>query len=432
MDRRNFIRTTSAGIAASAAFSAMPLMGIARQQATYKVALIGSGWWGMNILGEAMASGRSKVVALADVDRNQLNPAIEKVEKLTGGKPKGYTNYKEMLQKEKPEIVIVATPDHWHALAAIDALNSGAHVYCEKPICHTINEGKAMVKAAQSTGKVVQIGLHRRASPHNISANEFLRSGKAGKIGSVKCFINYGGGPGQKTPDSEVPEGMDWDMYCGPAQLVPFNKTIHPRGFRQHLNFANGTISDWGVHWFDQVLWWTEEKAPKRIYSSTARRIREDSTDAADTQIAVYDFESFTLHWENRNYAGNRQEGPAVGCYFYGTEGVLHLGWTDGWTFYPVNNKKEIIHVDPVLHEPDQQNIKELWADFLKVIESKGQTINPMINGQLATNISLLAMVSAKAGRSIEWDGDKQEVINDPEANKLLSREYRKGYEYPV
>lgn len=429
MDRRYFIKTSAA---ASVAFSAMPLMGIARQQSAYRVALIGSGWWGMNILGEAMASGRSKVVALADVDQRQLAPALEKVEKLTGSKPKAYTDYRDMLNREKPEIVIVATPDHWHALAAIAAMESGAHVYLEKPIAHTINEGKALVKTAASTGKVVQVGLHRRASPHNISANEFLRSGKLGQIGSVRCFVHYGGGPGTLTPNEEPPQGLDWNLWCGPAPLKPYNKSIHPRGFRQHMEFANGTISDWGVHWFDQVLWMTDEKAPKRVYSTSDRHIRADSTNAPDTQIAVYDFESFTMHWENRQYAANNAERTNVGCYFYGTEGTLHLGWLDGWTFYPANKNQSEIHVDPVLHEPDQQNIKELWADFLRAIEKKGQTINPMINGHIATNISLLAVISAKLGRSIEWDREKEVVKNDEEANKLLEREYRNGWKYPV
>ena len=121
---------------------------------------------------------------------------------------------------EKPEIVIVATPDHWHPLICIAAVQAGAHVYVEKPISHTINEGKAMVAAARKTGKIVQVGTHRRVSPHNLSGRDFIRSGKVGKIGMIRTFVHYGGGPGQVTPDSETPQGLDWDMWCGPAPLL--------------------------------------------------------------------------------------------------------------------------------------------------------------------------------------------------------------------
>jgi predicted dehydrogenase len=173
---------------------------------------------------------------MCDVDRNQLDPAAEKVRRLSGHQPAKYQDFRELLAKEKPEIAIVATPDHWHALAAIAAVQAGAHVYVEKPVSHTIQEGRALVRAARANNRVVQVGLHRRVSPHNISAIEFLRSGKAGKIGMVRAFVHYPGGPGQKTPDSDPPPGLDWDMWCGPAPLRPYNKIIHPRGFRQFLD----------------------------------------------------------------------------------------------------------------------------------------------------------------------------------------------------
>src|SRR5207302_2813718 len=137
------------------------------------------------------------------VDQRQLAGAAAEVEKLSGDQPKGYPDFRELLAKEKPEIVIVATPDHWHPLAAIAAVRAGAHVYVEKPISHTIHEGRAMVKAARDTGRVVQVGTHRRVSPHNLSGMQFLKSGKAGHIGMVRAFVHYGGGPGERVADSE-------------------------------------------------------------------------------------------------------------------------------------------------------------------------------------------------------------------------------------
>lgn len=422
MHRRDFLK-------ASAAWGAVPLVG--QSPAKYRTAIIGAGWWGMNILRCAMEAGESQVVAMCDVDENQLTPAAEEVRKLSGDEPKKYKDYREMLAKEKPQICIVATPDHWHALAMIEAVRTGAHVYVEKPVCHTINEGRAMVKAARDTGAVVQVGTHRRVSPHNISGIKFLKARKAGRIGMVRAFVYNAGGPGTTTPDSEVPKGLDWDMWCGPAPLRPYNKSIHPKGFRQYLEYANGTCGDWGIHWFDQILMWTEEKYPRRVFSVGARHIKQDGTNAPDTQVATFEFENFTAVWEHRQYAGNKAEKSNVGTYFYGTKGTFHMGWLDGWTFYPAQKGEPVIHEDAQLHPPDSQNIRELWADFLASIKAKKRSVCDIEIGQRATNMSLLAMLSMKLGRSVAWDGVKQEIPDDAEANKLLTRKYREPWEYP-
>ena len=428
MNRRDFLLKSSA---ASVAYSAMPLITSLGRTQQYRTALIGSGWWGMNILRCALQAGESKLVALCDVDENQLKKATTELSKLTSDQPKTYRDYRELLAKEKPEIVIVATPDHWHPLCCIAAIESGAHVYVEKPIGHTIMEGRAMVNAARKYNRVVQVGTHRRVSPHNKSGMEFLRSGKAGKIGMVRAFVHYGGGAGEVTPDSEPPKGLDWDAWCGPAPMRPFNTKIHPRGFRQYLDYANGQLGDWGIHWLDQILWWSEEKHPQKIFSTGGRAIRRDNTDAPDHQVAVWKFENFTVEWEHRMFAANTAEKTNVGCYFYGTEGTFHQGWIDGWTFYPANPNKPIIHEDAKLNKPDDQNIAELWADFLDAIKTNRRSVCDIEIGHRSTNMALLGMLSYKLGRSIDWDGEKELILNDKEANKLLRRDYRKGWEYP-
>lgn len=432
MNRSDFLKTSAL---AGAAVVGRPLITFA-QKSTFRTALIGSGWWGMNILRCAMQAGESKVVALCDVDGRQLTKTAEEVGKLSSDRPKLYRDYRELLSREKPEIVIVATPDHWHPLIAIEAMRQGAHVYVEKPIGHTINEGRAMVKTARDTGRVCQVGTHRRVSPHNVSGMEFLKSGKAGKIGMVRAFVHYAGGPGQRVPDEEVPKELDWNFYCGPAPLVPYNRTIHPRGFRNYLNFANGTLGDWGIHWLDQILWWTEEKYPKKVFSTGGRAIKQDNTDAPDHQVAAFEFEDFTAVWEHRQFAGNNAEKThprqAVGAYFYGTEGTFHMGWLDGWTFYPADANKPVIHQDAKLDKPDDQNIALLWTDFLDAIKSKRRPVCDIEIGHRSTNAALLGMLSYKLGRSIAWDGEKEQILNDPEASKLLSRDYRGEWQYPV
>ncbi len=233
---------------------------------------------------------------------------------------------------------------------------------------------------------------------------------------------------------AEPPKEMDWAMWCGPAPLRAYNPTMHPKGFRGYLDYANGTLGDWGIHWMDQILWWTEEKHPRKVYSTGGRAIRQDSTDAPDHQVATFEFEGFTAVWEHRQFAGNNAEKThpqqAVGVYFYGTEGTFHMGWLDGWTFYPTDSKKPVIHQDAQLNKPDDQNIAQLWANFLACIKTNKTPISDIEIGQRSTNMALLGMLSMKLGRSVEWDGNQ--IPNDPEANKLLSRAYRGEWQYPV
>ncbi len=410
---------------------AAPAVIAAEKEHVFRTALIGSGWWGMNILQAAVESRRCDVVALCDVDENQLNPAAAQVEAWTGKTPVKYRDFRELLEREKPEIAVVATPDHWHPLITIAAVQAGAHVYVEKPISHTIYEGRAMVKAARQVNRVVQVGTHRRVSPHCMSAQMFLKEGGLGKIGMVRAFVHYPGGTGTPTPDADPPAGLDWDFWCGPAPLRAFNPAIHPKGFRQFLDYANGTLGDWGIHWMDQILWSTEEKYPRRVASTGGRFIRQTTDDAPDTQVVEFAFESFTAVWEHRRYGGNDAEKHNIGCYFYGTEGMLHLGWLDGWTYYPTNKSKSVIHEDAQLHGKDNHNIPELWADFLDAIEKRRLPVCDIEIGHRSTNMSLLGMLSLKLGRSITWDGDKEVMVGDEEANKLLTRQYRSPWQYP-
>lgn len=452
MNRRHFLQST----AAAAAFATFPSVRAADKAGARKLrtGLIGCGWWGNNILREAMASGACEIVALCDVDSRQYEATLANVAQGTRDTPKLYRDYRELLAASRLDVAIVATPDHWHALPTIAAVKAGAHVYVEKPIGHTVMEGRAMVNAARAAGRVVQVGTHRRISPHNVSGRDFLRSGKAGDIGMVRCFVNYGGtGPEKPRPTVEVPKELDWDTWCGPAPLRPFNGGdprqtsgtsrggIHPRGFRNYLDYANGTLGDWGIHWLDQVLWVTGEKFPKRVYSTGGRPIagpvvntpQEQTTDAPDHQLATFSFDTFDVQWEHRRFAGNNTDkGENVGCYFYGTKGTFHMGWQKGWTFYPANAKDPVLTEAPQLHAPDNQNIKENWADFLHAIRTGNKPVSDIGEVHLSTNMALLGMISLKVGRSIDWDGDKERIIGDEAANRLLRREYRKGWEYPA
>jgi predicted dehydrogenase len=247
----------------------------------------------------------------------------------------------------------------------------------------------------------------------------------------VRAFVHYPGGKEEPVANSDAPKGLNWDMWCGPAPTRPFNSIVHPKGFRQMLDYGNGTLGDWGIHWMDQILMWTEEKHPRKVFSTAGRFIRQDNTDAPDTQNVIFEFESFTATWEHRQYAANEAEKTNIGCYYYGTEGTFHMGWLDGWTFYPADKNKPVIHQDPRLDTPDQQNIAGLWTNFLDSIRNNKLPICDIEVGQRSTNMSLLGMLSWKLGRSVQWNGEKGIIENDAEANKLLSRAYRGEWRYP-
>ncbi len=436
LNRRQFI---SSSAIAGAALTAVPHILCAARGRKFRTALIGTGWWGKNILREAMASGRIKVTSLCDVDADTLEIAGDQVNDLSGETPKPFRDYRELLKEDKPEIVIIATPDHWHALQTVAALRAGAHVFVEKPTGHTVNESRAMLEAARASDRMVQVGLHRRIGPHHVRGMKFLKSGAVGDVGMVRIFAHGGGGKEVPRRDEEPPEGMDWDMWCGPAPLRPFNSKIHPGGWRNFLDYANGTLGDWGVHWLDQVMWWNGEQYPKRIFSTGGRPIRGapvlddrgQTSDAPDHQVAVYDFETFTCVWEHRKFSGNEAEKHRIGAYFYGSKGTLHIGWRDGWTFYPAKSSGKVIHEDAQLQEPDGHNLKILWAEFMSAIEAKRQPVGGIETAHRSSVLPLLGMISWRVGRSITWDGENERIEGDPEASKLLLRPYRHPWKYP-
>jgi predicted dehydrogenase len=432
LSRRHFLSATAlTTVTATASFPAPVIFG-AEKEKKYRVALVGTGGMGNNNLNAAISTKTVETVALVDVDQKRRESAFETVKKKTGEEPKLFNNHQEMLETVKPEIVIVATPEHWHPLITIDACKAGAHVYLEKPISHTVNEGIAMVKTAQETKRTVQVGTHRRCSAAGIAAKKYIKEGNIGQIGMARAFVHYTawGGKDKPTPDAPTPEGLDWDRWCGPAPLVPFNPKIHPGGFRQFLNYGTGQLGDWGTHWMDMILWIMDdqEQFPSSVTSVGGRFLWRDNTDAPDTQSVLYKFEKYMVEWEHRCYAGNAPEKEHIGVYFYGTKGTVHIG--DGtWCVFKNQNKNAVPETPET--PSNEGNLKVLWRNFIACIENGQKPICDIEYGHRATTMTLLGMVSLKLGRSIGWNGEKQTIPNDPEAVKLLAREYRNPWKYP-
>jgi len=436
LTRRRFLQ--GSGLAA-AAWSASPWVRAQSSDRKYRVALIGCGWWGRNILKEAIASRRVAVAGLCDVDERSREVTLDQVNDLNGDQPKTFNDYRELLSAVSPEIVLIATPDHWHALQTIAAVRAGAHVFVEKPTGHTVNESKAMLAAARASGRVVVAGLHRRIGPHHVAGMNFLKSGAVGTVGMVRLFAHGGGGPDKPSRNSQPPSGMDWNLWCGPAPLRPFNSRLHPGGWRNFLDYANGQLGDWGVHWLDQVLWWNGGEYPKRVFCAGGRPVagppvltdQEQTSDTPDHQVAVYEFEKFTCVWEHRRFAENGAEKHPIGAYFYGTKGTLHIGWRDGWTFYPSDDQASPIHEDSQLQEPDGHNLSLLWAEFLSAIEQGRAPVSGIESAHRASVLPLLGMISWRTGRAVNWDGAREQIVGDPEAAALMSRPYRSPWVYP-
>jgi predicted dehydrogenase len=422
------------GFLKSAASSSLGLTGWSRQIVTgspkYRVGLIGCGWWGMVNVHHLMATNKANVVALCDVDQNHLQLATREIEKMQGQTPRGFGDFRKMLEGEKLDIVVIATPDHWHALTTIAACEAGCDIYLEKPISHTVKEGRAMVDAARKHQRVVQVGMHRRSGVHYNSALEFLKAGSLGDVGMVRAYVHYII-PGQNLEDSNPPEGFDYDFWCGPSPIPPFNRMRFHGSWRHYRDYGNGQLGDWGVHWFDLMRMAMGVKYPKAVSSSGGIFVQKNTFDTPDTQVAIYDFDRFTAVWEHRTYDMDPSARSNVGLLFYGSRGILHIGWLDGWTFYPHERGKSSQHVSPVFSTPDAENVKEHMANFLSCVATRQLPAADILEGHYSTSLCLLGMVSLKLGRKIKWDGEKELILEDEEANRLLSRQYRAPWKYP-
>src|SRR3989454_528052 len=255
-----------------------------------RVGLIGCGWYGKCDLFRLIQVAPVEVVSLCDVDKQMLAEAAELVAQRQASKkkPRTYDDYRVMLKEKDLEIVLIATPDHWHALPMIAAVEAGADVFVQKPISVDVIEGQAMVAAARKHQRVVQVGTQRRSTPHLVEArNTIVREGKLGNIGLVEIYCYYHMRAESNPPDTEPPENLDYEMWTGPAPLRPYNRLVHPRGWRAFMEYGNGIMGDMCIHMLDMVRWMMNLSWPRRIHSSGGILLPHDSkANIADTQTA--------------------------------------------------------------------------------------------------------------------------------------------------
>ena len=269
MNRRKFIKTGAAGIAASTLNQ--EAMAELINGKPKRVGLIGTGWYGKADLLRLIQVAPVNVVSLCEVDSSLLTEAAEIVagRQKSRKKPRTFSDYRKMLAEKDLDIVLIATPDHWHALNMIEAVKAGADVYVQKPISVDVLEGQAMLKAARQHGRVVQVGTQRRSTPHLIEAKEqIIDSGKLGKIGHAEICCYYHMRNRSNPPDIAAPSNLDYEMWTGPAPMRPYNNIVHQRGWRAFMEYGNGIVGDMCIHMFDTVRWMLGLGWPVSVSSS--------------------------------------------------------------------------------------------------------------------------------------------------------------------
>jgi predicted dehydrogenase len=444
MHRRDFLKQSAAAFAVSG----LPRYAEQLADAHKRVGLIGSGWYGKVDLLRLIQIAPVEVVSLCDVDRRMLSEAADIVagRQASKKKPRTYTDYRAMLKERDLDIVLVATPDHWHALPTIEAIKSGADVWVQKPISVDVVEGQAMVAAARKYKRVVQVGMQRRSTPHLIRArDEIIRAGRLGTIGLVEIYCYYHMRATASPSDEAPPANLDYEMWTGPAPMRPYNRLVHPRGWRGFMEYSNGIVGDMGVHMLDMVRWMLDLGMPTRV--SSGGGIVMDKTSKAnisDTQVATFDFPSLPVVWTHRTWGAEPDPKYPWGATFYGDKGTLKAS-VFSYDFVPNDKNMAPVHVD-VAYEfekyPEDRTEKDLerhvapairgqMKNLLECITTRGRPVADIEEGYMSATACILANLSLHLGRSLQWDHPKGEVIGDPEANKLLRRAYREPWIHP-
>ena len=441
INRRQFIQGASASLALTTLGASGMDLSFIDPAKTYRVGLIGTGWYGKSDLFRLIQVAPVEVVALCDVDKNMLADAAKLVSQQ-------YGDYRKMLADNKLDIVLIGSPDHWHALQAIDAMKSGAHVYVQKPISVDVMEGEAMVAAARKYNKVVQVGTQRKSTPHLIDAKKnIVDAGLLGNVHHVEmcCYfpMRANGNPAVQP----VPDFLDYEMWTGPAPMRPYDGLPHVRWWRTFMEYGNGITGDMCVHMFDTVRWMLKLGWPKRISSSGGIYVdKSGKSNISDTQSALFEYDNLNCVWQHRSWGTPNNPEYPWSFTLYGDKGTL-WGSTMQYDFVPLKDGEKI-HKDVVyekekypedLTEPTNPKIELNAApatrlhmlDFLKAIETNGRPVADIEEGHISTASCILANISMKTGRPVVYDPKKRQVVGDPEATALLKRPYRKGYEHP-
>jgi predicted dehydrogenase len=425
--RRTILQQGALG-AAALSFGGIQARGSAAERVT--VGLIGAGGMGGNHLRRLADRKDVEVAYVCDVDRERLARGVTTVEKGSGRAPRGVTDLRRVLDDPRVEAVWIATPDHWHAPAAILALDAGKHVYVEKPCCHNIREGRLMAEAVKRSGKRLQVGMQSRSTDVVREAIGRVLGGEIGEVLVSKAWNSQRRGSIGKTTPSEPPERLDFDLWLGPAPEVPYRSNLLPGVWRWWYDFGCGDIGNDGVHDLDVACWGLGVRThPSRAACLGGKSFFDDDQQFPDTQYAVFEYpdeagpnRAKRLIFEQRDWSPYVQEGYENGAAFYGTEGMLIIGHSIGWTLYGPRNKKIAARSGPADVNAHHQN-------FLDCVRDSAKTPNAdVMAGHRAATLVHLANIGARVGRVVNFDPKTEEIEGDNEAASLVGRKYREGH----
>src|SRR5256714_676812 len=349
INRRRFLQTASASIALSAlGADALDII----NGKPKRVGLIGAGWYGKSDLWRLVQVAPVEIVSICDVDKQMLAGAVEiaSQRQKSKKKPRTYSDYRDLLKEKDLDIVLIGTPDHWHSLQMIAAVESGVDVYVQKPISVDVLEGEAILAAARKHRRVVQVGTQRKSTPHLIDAKkQVVDAGLLGKVGHVEMCCYYPMRANGNPPVQPVPDFIDYEMWTGPAPLRPYDGLPHRRWWRTFMEYGNGIIGDMAVHMLDTVRWMLKLGWPNRISSTGGIYVqKEGKSNITDTQTATVEYDGFNAVWQHRTWGAPTDADYPWALFIYGEKGTLKAS-TMRADFIPHGNSTKPIHFDCLL-----------------------------------------------------------------------------------
>jgi len=437
-NRRHFIHDTATLAAAFAALpagralagaEADPAPDVAKPSAneTIRVAVVGVRGRGMDHVDGFSRQPNVKVTAICDIDENVTGPAREHLKKVDPDTPpKYYQDIRKLLEDKEIDVVSIATPNHWHALAAIWACQAGKDVYVEKPVSHNVTEGRRIVDAARHYNRIVQTGTQCRSHKAVQDAVAFVRSGKLGEVYMAKGLCYKPRGSIGHKPDGEVPKGVDFDIWLGPAPERPFNPNRFHYNWHWFWDTGNGDLGNQGIHQMDVARWGIgKQEFPKSVMSSGGRFGYKDDGETPNTLSTFFEFDDVELQFEVRGLVTNPELDVKIGNIFYGTEGVLAISGYNTWsTFFGPDLK------------PGEggKGGGDHYANFLKAVRARDhKLLNADIEeGHLSSAYCHLGNIAYRLGRKLHINPASESFVNDSEADALLTRDYRAPFVVPA
>lgn len=447
MNRRTFV--SSLAVAGAAVATRSRLLA-ADAKPRPRVGVIGSGWYGGVNLEIFARCTAVDFVSLCDVNQRNLQKTLQLVAQHQTAVPRTFTDYREMLAAGPHDIVIIATPDHWHALPAIAAMRAGADLYLEKPVGVDVLEGEALVAAARKYGRVVQVNTQRRSNPLYLQARDkYITSGRLGKIGLVETYSYLGseGWSAGAIPDAPVPAHLNYDLWTGPAPLLPYKSIMENRGWRAYMEFGNGPIGNLGVHMLDKVRFLLGLGWPQSISSTGGIYVHKKSfSNLSDTQRSVFRYPDLEVSWQHRMWGGSpipqRHWSDQWGARFIGSNGTLNMTMYE-YVFTPANgDPAEGVHMMSKTGNLENIDFGEAGSayvetenrhvlDFMAAREKRLRPVADIEEGHISSSMCVLANLSLQIGRPLVYDPKTRTIPGDPEATRLLARNYRAPWVHP-